>query len=106
MVKNKFSIAITPKANEDLDEIYGYIANELSNESVAENLMDKIETKIMRLQDFPLSGCFVEDEILRVKGYHKLIIENFIAFYIVNKLEKRVIIMRGLYGRQKYQDII
>ena len=66
LVKNKFSIAITPKANEDLDEIYGYNANELSNESAAENLMDKIETKIMRFQDFPLSGCFVEDEILRV----------------------------------------
>jgi len=106
MVKNKFQIKITPKASEDLDEIFGYIASELFNERAAENLMEKIETQIMRLQDFPLSGCSVEDEILKAKGYRKLIIENYVAFYMVNEIEKQVIIMRVLYGRQHYQDII
>ncbi len=55
MVENRYSLKITPKADEDLDEIYGYIANELFNEGAAENLMEKIETNVMRLRDFPFS---------------------------------------------------
>lgn len=95
-----------PKASEDLDEIYSYIAGEHFNESAAENLMEKIETNIMRLRDFPLSCSFVADEILRDKSYRKLIVENYVAFYIVDEAIKQVVIMRVLYGRQKYQDII
>lgn len=106
MSKNNYTLKITPKASEDLEEIYSYIADELYNEGAAENLMNKIESTIMRLRDFPFSGSFVADEILKDKGYRKLIVENYIAFYIVNKIEKQVVIMRVLYGRQKYQDII
>lgn len=106
MAENKYRLKITPKASEDLDELYSYIANEIFNEGAAENLMEKIETNIMRLKDFPFSCSFVADEMLRDKGYRKLIIENYIAFYFVNEAEEQVIIMRVLYGRQKYQDII
>ncbi len=48
MAEKKYRIIITPKANDDLEEIYSYIAKELVNETAAENLMDKIEEKIMR----------------------------------------------------------
>ncbi len=106
MPENKYKIKITPKANDDLDEIYSYIAEELFNEQSAEDLMDKIETNVMRLGEFPLSGSLVKDNVLKDKGYRKLIINNYIAFYIVDEIEKRVVIMRILYGRQKYQEII
>jgi len=106
MVESKYRIKITPKANDDLDEIYSYIAEELFNEDAAENLIDKIENNIIRLRDFPLSCSLDEDDVLRSKGYRKLVVENYIAFYIVDEIEKQVVIMRVLYGRQKYQDII
>ncbi len=105
MGKNKYSIKITPKAYDDLDDIYTYIVSELYNDVAAEKLMEKIETNIMRLSEFPLSCSFVEDENLKDKGYRKLIVENYIAFYIVNEQEKEVVIMRVLYGRQKYDMI-
>jgi plasmid stabilization system protein ParE len=40
MEKSKYTLKITPAASEDLDKIYNCIANELYNESAAENLMD------------------------------------------------------------------
>lgn len=55
MAENKYRLKITPKASEDLDELYSYIANEIFNEDAAENLMEKIETNIMRFKDFPFS---------------------------------------------------
>lgn len=106
MEESKYIIKITPKAFEDLDEIYSYISNGLYNEGAADNLMDKIEARIMRLKNFPFSCSFVLDEILKDKGYRKLIVENYIAFYLVREEERQVVIIRVLYGGQKYQDLI
>ncbi|MEH7225216.1 type II toxin-antitoxin system RelE/ParE family toxin [Bacillus sp. JJ1566] len=106
MEKSEFEIKITPKAYEDLDEIYGYIANELYNEDAADNLLEKMETNIMRLKEFPFSCSYVRDEILKNKGYRKLIVDNYIIFHLVNESDKEVVIMRVLYGKQKYQDLI
>ncbi len=106
MAEDKYKIRITPKAYDDLDEIYSYIASELFNETAAEKLMDKIEERIMGLKEFPFSCSFVEDDVLKSKGYRKLIVESYIAFYVVNETEKQVVVLRVLYGKQKYQVII
>lgn len=106
MEENKYVIKMTPKAFEDLDEIYSYISTDLYNQGAADNLMEMIETSIMRLMDFPFSCSFVTDEILKDKGYRKLIVQNYIAFYRVRDEEKQVVVMRVLYGGQKYQDLI
>lgn len=106
MTENKYTIKIVPKAFEDLDEIYSYILDKLYNKGAAENLLNKIETSVMKLKDFPFSCRFVADEILKNKGYRRLVIENYIAFYLVRKEEKQVVVMRVLFGAQKYQDLI
>ncbi len=81
--RDKYRIKITPKATDDLDEIYSYIAEELFNEDAAAFLMDKIENKIMRLRNFPFSCSLVEDDTLKDKCYRKLVVENYIAFFIL-----------------------
>lgn len=106
MSNNKYFIKMTPKAEEDLDNIYSYITKELFAEESAKNLIDRIEKSIMRLEEFPFSCNYVADEFLRSKNYRKLIIDNYIAFYIVDEGKKYVIIMRVLYGRQKYEDLL
>jgi len=106
MGKIKYKIRITPKAYNDLDDIYAYLASESMNEEAGINLMDRIETSILRLKDFPLSGSNVNDDILKNRGYRKLIVGKYIVFYLVESLEKYVIVMRVLYGRQKYQDFL
>ncbi|UMZ74524.1 type II toxin-antitoxin system RelE/ParE family toxin [Natranaerofaba carboxydovora] len=106
MSKNKFNLKVTPAAYADLDNIYKYIVNDLYNRPAAENLIDKIEEAFLRLREFPFFCNLVEDEILKNKGYRKLIIENYVGFYIINEEKNEVIIMRVLYSKQKYEDII
>jgi plasmid stabilization system protein ParE len=60
----------------------------------------------MKLKDFPFACNFVSDEFLRSKGYRKRIIDNYVAFYLVDDAEKQVVIMGILYGRRKYEDIL
>lgn len=106
MIEIKHRLKFTPKASQDLDEIYNYITNNLFNESAAETLLEKIEKSIMNLKDFLQLGTFVGDPELKAKGYRKLIIENYIVFYLFNEIEGVVIIMRVLFGRQEYQNFI
>ncbi|MDW7674717.1 MAG: type II toxin-antitoxin system RelE/ParE family toxin [Bacillota bacterium] len=86
--------------------MYSYISQELFAVSTANNLLERLERSIMSLRDFPFSCNLVADELLKKKGYRKLIVDNYIIFYIVDEFDKRVVIMRVLYGRQKYQDIL
>jgi addiction module RelE/StbE family toxin len=106
MSRRKYSLKFTPKASEDLEQIYSYITGTLLAKLAADNLLDRIESSIMRLKSFPYSGSFVLDEPLKNRGYRKLIIDNYIAFYLVNEQEKQVVIMRILYGAQNYQDLL
>jgi toxin ParE1/3/4 len=48
-MENNFTIKFAPKANEDLDQIYNYISEELFAERAADKLFDKIEQNIMKL---------------------------------------------------------
>ncbi|GGP11935.1 MULTISPECIES: type II toxin-antitoxin system RelE/ParE family toxin [Oceanobacillus] len=104
MENNKYIVKIAPKAVKDLDEIYKYISGNLYNQDAADKLINKIELKIKRLGIFPFSCELVADDILKDKGYRKLIVENYIVFYLIK--DKSVFVMRVLYGAQKYNDLI
>ena len=45
MPNSNYSLKFTPKADEDLAEIFSYISTRLYAEIAAENLMDKIESE-------------------------------------------------------------
>jgi len=57
------------------------------------------------LEEFPFSCSLVGDEFLKKKGYRKMIVENYIGFYIVEEA-KEIVIMRFLYGKQRFEDIL
>lgn len=103
---NNYSLKFNSKASEDLEQIYVYISEKLLADVAADKLLNKIENSIMRLSDLPYSCSLVLDDLLKSKGYRKLIVDNYIVFYLVNEIEKQVVIMRILYGAQNYQDIL
>jgi len=51
-MENRF--VLLPKAQEDLENIFSYIAIELVNPEAASNLINKFETKFNELLLFPL----------------------------------------------------
>lgn len=101
-----YKLKFTQIANDDLDGIFQYISEHLLAPKAATDLMEDIEASIMRLKDFPYSGSPVADDILRSRGYRKLIVKNYIVFHLIDGAEKQVVIMRVLYGAQKYENIL
>ncbi|GHV82565.1 translation repressor RelE [Spirochaetia bacterium] len=101
-----YGLKIMPMAEDDLDGIFDYIANTLEAPIAANRLMAKIEKSIRGLTDAPRTGPKCRDETLDKKGYRKLIVDNYIAFYLINDEEKVVIVMRVIYGRRNYTALL
>lgn len=81
----KCNILRTDKAEEQLREIIFYIADDSGDVDIALGYLDKIETAINNLQEFPESGSTPRYSILKKQGYRVIIVERHLVFYKFNK---------------------
>ena len=102
----KYNIIRTDKADEQLREIIFYIADDSGSVDIALNYLNKIETAINRLEEFPMSGSVPRYSVLRKQGYRVLVIERHLVFYKVNESEKIVTIYAVVDGRREYKNLI
>ncbi|MCR6545061.1 type II toxin-antitoxin system RelE/ParE family toxin [Dehalobacterium formicoaceticum] len=102
----KYTILRTDKAEEQLREIIFYIADDSGNVDIALGYLDKIETAINRLQEFPESGSIPRYSILKKQGYRVVIVERHLVFYKINEEDKLIIIYAIVGGRREYHNLI
>ena len=100
-----YRILRTDKASDQLYDLIQYIAAEASVDT-ALGYLDKLESAIMYLKDFPLSGAVPRYSILKKQGYRVLIVERHLVFYKVDKKTKTVMIHAIVDGRQEYRDLV
>ncbi len=101
-----YKILRTDKAEDQLRDIIFYIADDSGNIDIALRYLEKIETAINRLQEFPNSGGIPRYSILKKQGYRVVIVEKHLAFYKVNEEDKTVIIYAIVDGRREYKNLI
>ena len=58
-MQSDYGYELTDRAEKDIDEIAGYIRDELSNASAAMNFLNDVEQCIRRLCDFPAGAVFL-----------------------------------------------
>lgn len=102
----KYKVIRTDKADEQLREIIFYIADDSGSIDIALNYLDKIETAIKRLEDFPNSGSIPRYSVLKKQGYRVLIVERHLVFYKVNDKDHVVTIYAVLDGRREYKNLL
>lgn len=102
----KYKVIRTDKADEQLREIIFYIADDSGSIDIALNYLDKIETAIKRLEDFPNSGSIPRYSVLKKQGYRVLIVERHLVFYKVNDKEHVVTIYAVVDGRREYKNLL
>lgn len=103
---SKYNIEITEPAEKDLYGIGQYIAKELLEPAIAKKVVEKIGEVILKLEELPLRNALVTDEKLALRGIRKIIMDNYIVFYIVTEEQKTVTIVRILYGRRNWISLI
>jgi len=101
-----YSLNITDIAEEDILNTVTYIADELKAPAAAHNLLDEIERHEEILEYTPNIYPFVPDEYLAQGGLRFVMIKNYLMFYTVNEDEKTVTVIRFLYGRRDWMNIL
>ena len=100
MNKNVYS----PKARNDLDEIWTYISEKLLNPSAAEATVNGILDTIDMLQAQAEIGKPLYFSSDLFSGYRFLVYKNYLAFYRTS--EDTVYIDRIIYGKRDYMRLL
>jgi addiction module RelE/StbE family toxin len=101
-----YQVVMTRNATQDLRDISSYIANVLKEPVIAKRLVEKIKLAVMCLDQLPMRHNLVSDEYLASMGFRKIMIDNYLIFYIVSEKDKTVTVVRILYGKRDWIHLL
>lgn len=102
----KYDIVVTNPAQDDLEEILNYISVDLSAPKSAIEMLNKIKSIFENLSINPLMYPLCNIDNLKAKNYRKAVINNYLMFYRVDDKNDTIYIMRFIYGRRDYINLI
>lgn len=101
-----YQIHITAAAERDMLRASDHIEYVLKNPKAADDLLDETEKQIHALSDFPEKFQLVDDPVLASWGIRFVIIKNHLAFYTISEDSGLVIIVRFLYQKSNWNNIL
>ena len=101
-----YSIHITATAERDILRAADYIEFTLKNPTAAEHLLDASTKQINSLSDMPEKYYLVDDPVLASWEIRFIIINNYLAFYTIDKEKQTVIVVRFLYQKSNWNSIL
>lgn len=99
-------VVFTQPAEYDLIDIEHYIFVELENPQASDRITNGIVDTIEKLRDFPTSHPLVNDVLLRNVGLRMTHFENYNIFYFYNEIEEVIYVIRILYNRVDWQELL
>lgn len=100
----QYEIIITPTAENDLQEIFRYIATELLEPQTAINLCDRIEQEILKLDTMSERHPQYKKEPWFSRGLRFFPVGNFLVFYITGEFDCTVHVLRVMYGGRNVEE--
>jgi len=101
-----YNVIIELTAQRDLQSILHYIKNILKAPEAANRIYIKIKNEILMLNQMPMRNNVIKEQPYASMGVRKLLIENYIAFYIIDEQKYEVHVLRILYNRREWQNIL
>jgi len=98
----KYNLRYLPVAVDDLISIFDWIASD--SPANASAFIEKLDQRIGNLQQHPFLGRVPRDDKLKNLNYRILVIESYLAFYIIRG--KTVEIHRVIHGSRNLNDIL
>ena len=102
----QYAILMTEPAVNDLLKIADYIAKELFEPVTAQRLVKKIKDAVMSLTDMPVRHALVADERLATQGIRMFPVENYVVFYVTSEKDRTVTVIRILYSRRDWEQLL
>lgn len=102
----EYRYELTERAVKDLDEIAGYLRDDLDNARAAMSLLYEVSKCVQRLCSFPASGSRILEEYLPEKNVRKVIVGNYILYYRVLKEQELVRMLRVVHGSRDQDAVL
>ena len=93
-----WDVAYSDESIRDLEELYAYVAFELSAPESARKLVEKIMARADSLETFPMRFARYPVSPLREGGVRFVAVDNYLIFYRPDEHEHAVHILRVLFG--------
>lgn len=93
-----FTVELSDQADIDLHNIYEYIAFELQSPENASGQLDRLEERIMSLDQMPERFRQYEKEPWHSRGLRLMPVDNYCVLYVPNREQAVVTIIRVMYG--------
>lgn len=93
-----YCIEYSAEALVDIKSIYGYISQVLQAPITARRQANRIRKEIRELNTFPTRYSLVEWEPWASMKMHKLPVDNYVGFYVVDEKKIVVKIVRIVYA--------
>jgi len=98
----KYTLRYLPVAQGDLLDIFDFIAKDSSTRALS--FVEKLDKRIGLLEQHPLLGRVPRHPKLREYGYRVLIVESYLAFYIIRG--RTIEIHRVVHGARNLDHLI
>jgi toxin ParE1/3/4 len=90
----------------DLRSILKYITEILKEPVTGKRIYDSIKKQILTLEQMPLRYPLVGDEVFAARGLRKMPVENYFVFYVADEKRGEVHVLRVLYNRREWRDLL
>lgn len=101
-----YSIQIAEKAVKDMEDVVYYFKQQLFDAEGARNILDAIERGILSLAPMPKRYPVIKDSELAYGGIRRLFVKNYVIFYFVDEDKKNINVVRILYKRRNWDDLL
>lgn len=102
---NLYRVEYSQEALVDIKSIYTYISQILHAPLTARRQVNRIRKEIWDLEAFPTRYMLVEWEPWASMKMHRLPVDNYVVFYLVDEQAMAVKIVRIVYGGRNLEDL-
>ena len=101
-----YKVVPSERARKDILDIIGYITSELDSPEAARKLLIALYKEMNSLDTMPKRFAFVSDERLAQMGIRSIPVKNYIIFYTVDEQKKSVTIIRVMYSKRDWANLL
>ncbi len=102
----RYKVILSREAYADLRGVVRYLAVNLREPSTAESMLDRLEKAAFSLETMPERFALVSDSYLASWGIRMTSVGNYLLFYVADRGANEVNVLRILYGKRNWMEIL
>ena len=105
-MSKEYQVKLTDIAHEDLEDIVSYIAKDLQEPAIARKFYAKIISELKKLNSMPQRHPLAIDTHLHSLDVRPFYIDHYVAPYTILEEKNIVLILRVLYARRDWKNLL